>query len=78
MLKFFKEHPNSVNETYCEHLIFTLRTGSRIVATGFACMLHGLFPFLFTDFASKRIIAMSKNFRKRVDLNSKNLIKKIK
>lgn len=76
MLKLFKEHPNSVNETYFEHLIFTLRTGSKIVAAGFACMLHGLFPFLFADFASKRIIAMSENFRKRVDVINKDLIKK--
>lgn len=65
MIKYFKEHPNSINESYSKHLFFAVKTGGKVLAIGIACILHGLFPFVLTDFASKRIIAMSEKFKKR-------------
>ena len=51
----FKEHPESVGETYTEHMGVAFSFGSKMVVAGFACLLHGLFPFLFTRTGSRTI-----------------------
>ena len=43
----FTEHPSSVGETYLEHMGMAFGFGSKMVKAGFACLFHGLFPFLF-------------------------------
>jgi len=53
--KAFSEHPASVGETYFEHLGQATSFGIRMILGGFACMLHGLFPFLFVKTGSKQI-----------------------
>ena len=53
--KAFTEHPSSVGETYFEHLAMASSFGLRMIVGGFACMLHGLFPFLFVKTGSKQI-----------------------
>lgn len=45
--RLFKDHPASVDETYLQHLGRAVGFGARMVCAGFACMLHGLLPFLF-------------------------------
>lgn len=47
MLKLFTDHPMSVNETYAEHMGSAFSFGSTMVIAGCACLLHGIFPFLF-------------------------------
>ncbi|WP_293348723.1 putative sulfate exporter family transporter [Phenylobacterium sp.] len=55
MLKAFTQHPETVGETYFEHLgsawgfAFTMAVGA------LACLLHGLFPFAFQSSGSRRI-----------------------
>ena len=51
----FSDHPASVNETYFEHMGMAFSFGSRMVVAGFACLLHGLFPFIFLRTGSKTI-----------------------
>ena len=51
----FTEHPESVGETYFEHLAHASGFGVRMVLGGFACILHGLLPFLFVKTGSKQI-----------------------
>ena len=51
----FQEHPASVGETYWEHLIQATVFGLRMVLGGLACVLHGLFPFLFVKTGSQQI-----------------------
>lgn len=51
----FSEHPESVGETYFEHFSHANSFGVRMVLGGFACMLHGLLPFLFVKTGSKQI-----------------------
>ncbi len=53
--KLFREHPASVGETYFEHLLQALSFGIRMVLAGLACMLHGIFPFLFIKTGSAQI-----------------------
>lgn len=53
--KAFTEHPASVGETYFEHFSHATGFGLRMVIGGFACMLHGLLPFLFVKTGSNQI-----------------------
>lgn len=43
----FSDHPASVGESYGEHLATASGFGLAMIAGGFACLLHGLLPFLF-------------------------------
>ncbi len=43
----FTEHPASVGETYTQHMGMAFGFGAKMVASGLACLLHGVFPFLF-------------------------------
>jgi hypothetical protein len=55
LLKPFTEHPASVGESYGEHLVMASGFGFRMILGGFACLLHGLLPFLFVRTGSARI-----------------------
>lgn len=59
MKRFFTEHPASVGETYGEHLVFAVRLGSRMVAGGVACILHGFLPELCKTTGSRTIRALA-------------------
>ena len=51
----FTKHPASVGETYFQHLGMALKFGAKMIGAGAACMLHGLFPFLFVKTGSSCI-----------------------
>ena len=51
----FTEHPASVGESYFEHLGQAASFGSTMVLAGLACLVHGMFPFLFKDTGSRAI-----------------------
>lgn len=56
MLKrLFTSHPHSVGESYLEHLLTAASFGGRMLTGGLACLLHGLFPFLFVTTGSNAI-----------------------
>jgi len=59
MTNHFTAHPASVGETYLGHARFAGGVGFRMMAAGFACCLHGIFPFLFTTTASRTILALA-------------------
>lgn len=44
-----------MGETYFEHLESAGHFGTRMIAAGFACLLHGIFPFLFVTTGSKTV-----------------------
>ncbi|WP_057883589.1 DUF6356 family protein [Tsuneonella troitsensis] len=52
---YFRDHPASVGETYGEHLAHASGFGLRMIVGGFACILHGLLPFLFVKTGSKQV-----------------------
>lgn len=54
----FSEHPASVGETYFEHLAHASSFGVRMLLGGCACVLHGIFPFLFVKTGSKQITTL--------------------
>lgn len=53
--RMFSAHPESVGETYFEHLGVAFSFGFELMAAAVACMLHGVFPFLCEKTASAKI-----------------------
>ena len=57
-MRLFTDHPESVGESYGEHLVTAAGFGSRLVLTGLACLVHALLPFLFVKTGSRQISAL--------------------
>lgn len=55
MLKAFTQHPETVGETYFEHLGSASGYAATMAAGAVACLLHGIFPFAFQVSGSRRI-----------------------
>lgn len=53
--RIFLAHPASVNETYVEHLRSAASFGTRMIAGGLACLVHGLVPCCFERTGSNRV-----------------------
>lgn len=53
--RLFCDHPQSVDETYSEHLAFASGFGFKMILGGLACIMHGIFPFLFTRTGSRYV-----------------------
>ena len=45
--RLFREHPESVGESYLEHLFQASYFGARMLVAGFACLVHAVLPCLF-------------------------------
>jgi hypothetical protein len=45
--RMFTEHPDSVGESYVDHLRAGGAFGLRMMLGGLACLVHALLPFLF-------------------------------
>ncbi len=59
LIRSFTEHPASVGESYGEHLSRATYFGARMVLAGFACLLHGLLPFLCVRTGSRAIAELN-------------------
>ena len=53
--RLFVEHPQSVGESYSEHLSVASWYGLRLLGAGLACMVHAVLPFLFVRTGSATI-----------------------
>jgi hypothetical protein len=54
----FNAHPESLDESYLEHLVHAASYASRLFAAGFCALTHAIFPFLFEKTASNLIKQM--------------------
>jgi len=50
-----REHLESVNETYFEHMAHAGGFGFKLIFAGAACVLHGLFPALCCTTGSRAV-----------------------
>jgi hypothetical protein len=55
MQNWFKDHPASVGETYFQHMGSAFGFAGRLLGASVACLLHGLFPFMFTRTGSSAV-----------------------
>lgn len=53
--QLFIDHPESVGESYGEHLLVALSFGTTMVAAGLACIVHALVPGLFVRTGSAAV-----------------------
>ncbi|MEO0878248.1 MAG: DUF6356 family protein [Pseudomonadota bacterium] len=65
VLRIFTEHPESVGETYGEHFMQASTFGSKMIAAGICCVLHGLFPFLFKHTGSDAVKSLHSTMANR-------------
>ena len=61
----FTEHPNSVGETYAEHMVNASYFGGRMVLAGLACMVHALLPFTFVHTGSQAVESLNARMQAR-------------
>jgi hypothetical protein len=65
LLRAFTEHPASVGESYFGHLLQASTFGLRMVFAGVACVLHGIFPFLFVTTGSDAMKSLNEEMSAR-------------
>lgn len=77
IIKKFTDHPASINETYIEHLKFSSKGAFHLIKTSLALLSHGVFPFLFTNYARDNVGALEKKLLKRNPKNEINVSESI-
>jgi hypothetical protein len=55
----FTAHPRAVGESYLEHGRVAGAVGVRMIAAGFACLVHAVLPFLFVTTGSRTILGLA-------------------
>ncbi|MAY62985.1 MAG: hypothetical protein CML29_12300 [Rhizobiales bacterium] len=55
LTRLFTEHPDSVDETYFEHMRFALSFAGLLLLAGLAALCHAVLPFTFEKTASRII-----------------------
>lgn len=68
-MNIFTQHPQSIGETYFQHLRKAYFFGIRMIGAGIICFCHGLFPFLFEKTASRINLQLTEDFLKRTQIN---------
>ena len=58
MFRAFTDHPESVGETYLEHMHSASWFAMTMFAGGVVCLLHAIFPFACQKSGSRRIKAL--------------------
>lgn len=56
--RIFIDHPQSVDESYFEHMAFAGRFSMTLFAAGMAALVHAIIPCLFEKTASRLIAQM--------------------
>ncbi len=65
LVSFFTEHPNSINESYCQHLLKASCFSWSLFVTALACLVHAFLPFIFVDSASKNVAELYESINRR-------------
>ncbi|MEM8728863.1 MAG: DUF6356 family protein [Pseudomonadota bacterium] len=63
--RIFVDHPQSVDESYFEHLRFAGWFASRLFAAGGAALVHALIPCLFEKTAGRMVHQMHDRLTRR-------------
>jgi hypothetical protein len=63
--RLFLSHPQTVDESYGEHLLFALGFAMRLLGAGLAALVHAIVPCLFETTASRMICEMHDRIARR-------------
>ncbi len=55
MKQLFTEHPQSIGESYFQHMSNAFSFGKKMFFASVTCIIHGIFPFLYTSRGSQAI-----------------------
>ena len=55
LIRLMVSHPNSVDESYFEHMRFALRFAGLLLVAAFCALVHAVLPFCFEKTASSII-----------------------
>lgn len=65
MTHLFTRHPDSVGESYLEHMAVALWYATRLLGAGLAALVHAVLPFAFETTASRTIRELHDNMAAR-------------
>lgn len=65
--EIFREHPQSVNQTYLEHLRDGLDYGLTSCLSGGALIVHSFFPFLFQSTGSTMVKELNDRMQRKLN-----------
>ena len=63
--RLFTSHPQSVDETYFEHLLFAGKFAGTLFLAACAALVHALLPFTFEKTASRMINELHQRMHNR-------------
>lgn len=69
----FTAHPQTIGETYSEHLKFASKFGLKMLLGGSACLIHALFPFIFQKTGSQILLKLIHEFLQRMPLDERKV-----
>jgi hypothetical protein len=69
MANIFTKHPKEVNESYLQHLWVALKYSFTLFLLFLIAFIHSIFPFIFKNTTSKKIINMAEDLKDRKKLN---------
>lgn len=62
---FLTQHLHDADESYFEHLGFTIKVGVTLIVAALLAMIHGLFPFILTHTASTMLCRLTSEMQAR-------------
>ena len=72
MRNFFKDHPNSVGETYFQHFLKSCIFGIKLILIAIRAFVHAIFPWCFEHSASDSISKLNDVLQSRKNSTSSN------
>ena len=72
MRNLFKDHPNSVGETYFQHFLTSCSFGIKLMLIAIRAFVHAIFPWCFEHSASDRISKLNDVLQSRKNSASSN------
>jgi hypothetical protein len=63
--RLFNEHPRALGMSWAEHGAGAVVIGARMVGAGLACIVHAVFPGLFTETAGRTVTDLHDHMVKR-------------
>lgn len=63
--RLFLAHPQTVNETFFEHMMFALVFSAKLFAAAGAALVHAFIPCLFEKTASRILIGLTQKMQNR-------------
>ena len=70
MVCSFTDHPRLADETYFQHLWFTMKMSGTLFLSAIVIVLHGIFPFICSHTASNKVTACQKILDERARMTS--------